>query len=176
MRALVRELCVWLIGYPLSVLAASMTLASVHVIEIVGVGWHTPQAAAALANTDMSLRGLLAVVGLVGLPPALVTHYGTRTTRFTDYVYSGAWSGFAVGVFATFFFTPLLVVGGTHIIIELAAGRAIEERAIASVLWLGAAIAIALSLFMVAGSAGGSVFGAVATALGSTQGARDRER
>ena len=149
MRDFLRGCRMWLVGYPLSALAASAVLSAIT--------WTAPG-----IETVTVIDSILAatpVVAFFSLVPATLT---PASSRVWDFVAAGARTG---GGFGLLVISPYLLVfiaslaGVAH---SGLGGRPIAIGDYAEIAWFVFLMAALLSLFTVAGAAGGLVFGVFA--------------
>lgn len=148
MREFLRGCLVWLLGFPLSVVVATIVLTAPV--------WGT--APYPLESAVRMVPGAAPVVGFFAFAGAVMT---PRSPDVWPYVAAGARTGVWCGALAL----SMFVIGGVAMAVGEAVaflhGRAANDAG-PMLLNLGAWIAVGLSTFAVAGATGGFVFGLVA--------------
>lgn len=147
MRGFLRGCLVWLVGYPLSVLAAAAVLTAPSWMD---KGNDAIALAVEAIVRAFPVIALFAFLGAVVTPPSL---------RIWDYVAAGARTGGAYGLIIA----SISIVLFVSVVARGAYGLLVDGRpapgAVDGLMTFAGALGVLVSLFAVAGAAGGLVFG-----------------
>lgn len=160
MRALIHSVIVWVVGFPLSVLASSAVIASLFLVEGAAEYWNGGDGARALVQGQRTFFNVWPVVAVFSALPVLVTWINARkdTRSFRYFVANGARTGLWCGIIAMIAFIPFAVLAGVGALASLVGGGNAETLAMAQMV---AAVGAVIGAFTLAGAAGGALFGAV---------------
>lgn len=154
MRALVRGLIVWLIGFPLSVFVSSAIVASIFLVSAL-----VANDAKSLVQAQRTFFDVWPVVAFFSALPVLITWIQARPDRqpLRYFVRSGARTGFWCGVIAMIAFIPFALLASVAALATLFGAGDPEAQAMAQMVIVVAGI---IGAFTIAGAAGGAAFGA----------------
>lgn len=159
MRALVRSVIVWMVGFPLSVLASSAVIASMYLAVAAAETWGGGNGARSVIEAQRTFFNVWPVVAVFSALPVLVTWINARkdVRSIRYFIFNGARTGFWCGIVAMIAFIPFALLASAGALASLAGGGNAETQAMAQmVLAVGGVIGV----FALAGAAGGAVFGA----------------
>jgi hypothetical protein len=160
MRALVRSVVIWLVGFPLSVIVSSAVIASMYLALAAVEQWNGADGARSFAEAQRTFFNVWPVVAVFSALPVLVTWMKARNDvrSLSYFVANGARTGLWCGIIAMIAFIPFALLASVGALAALAGGGNAETQAMAGMVL---AVGGVIGFFALAGAAGGAVFGAV---------------